>query len=147
MKPNSETRKPVDQLELRDLTAYPVWEFAIEEEGGGERDETWVRPVVGRCIPRVDFVLAIAATFTTKGGQEFDGMLWANTNKDLEIEGGSIITQGRYLPFSLPLGPFPRDRTAVALALGFAEQAFFPLGFTLRLPLEGEQKARTGTFP
>ena len=92
-------------------------------------------------------MLAIAATFSTKGGQEFDGMLWANTNDDLTIEGGSIIAQGRYLSFSLPLGPFPRDRTAVALALGFAEQAFFPLCFALHLPLEGEQKARTGTFP
>lgn len=39
------TRKPVDQLLPEDLDAFPVWEFATDEEGVPERDETWVRPV------------------------------------------------------------------------------------------------------
>jgi hypothetical protein len=147
MKPDPETRKPVDQLELSDLTAFPVWEFAIDEEAIEGQDETWVRPVIGQSIPRVDFVLALAATLTTKGGQVFEGMIWAYTNDDLEIEGAAIFARGRYLSFSLPAGSFPCEREAVATELGFAEQEFYPLSFTLRLPLEGELKPRAGAFP
>src|SRR3954462_3252023 len=40
------TRKPVDELTAADLEAFPVWEYADDEEGDDEdQDETWVRPV------------------------------------------------------------------------------------------------------
>ena len=37
-------RKPVYQLTLADLSASPIWEFALDEEGVLGQDETTVRP-------------------------------------------------------------------------------------------------------
>ncbi len=50
MAPNPDTRKPVDELDLGDLSVFPVWEFAIDEEALEGRDETWVRPVIGQSM-------------------------------------------------------------------------------------------------
>jgi hypothetical protein len=38
------TRKPVDKLTVGDLVAFPIWEFASDEESVEGQDETWVRP-------------------------------------------------------------------------------------------------------
>lgn len=46
MPTTAETRKPIDGLTLADLEAFPIWEFAIDEEGVEGQDETWVRPLV-----------------------------------------------------------------------------------------------------
>ena len=146
MTPNPDTRKPVDELDLADLIVFPVWEFAVDEEAVEGQDETWVRPVNTLSIPRVDLVLALAVTFTTKSGDVFEGMIWANTVNDLQVKGAAIIAKGRYLSFSVPDGPFRSDRKATATVLGFAEQELYPLSFTLCLPIEGEWKPRTGTF-
>jgi hypothetical protein len=43
--PNETTRKPVNELTPSDLVAFPVWEYANDEEELPGRDETWVRPV------------------------------------------------------------------------------------------------------
>jgi hypothetical protein len=39
-------RKQVYDLTLDDLTRYPVWEYALDEEGEDGQDEATVRPVV-----------------------------------------------------------------------------------------------------
>jgi hypothetical protein len=57
------TRKPVDELLAEDLDAFPVWEFATDDEGAPERDETWVRPV--RAAHVRDFSGRLVATFVT----------------------------------------------------------------------------------
>jgi hypothetical protein len=43
--PTLKTRKPVDELLAEDFDAFPIWEFATDEEDVPGRDETWVRPV------------------------------------------------------------------------------------------------------
>jgi hypothetical protein len=43
--PTLKTRKPVDELLAEDFAAFPIWEFATDEEDVPGRDETWVRPV------------------------------------------------------------------------------------------------------
>jgi hypothetical protein len=51
------TRKPVDELTASDLEAFPVWEFAMDEEGVEEQDETWVKPGQRRDVgPRSAYV-------------------------------------------------------------------------------------------
>jgi len=45
-RPTLRTRKPIDRLTVDDLVAYPIWEYAIDEEVVDDRDETWVRPGV-----------------------------------------------------------------------------------------------------
>jgi hypothetical protein len=46
------TRKPVNELTVEDLLAFPIWEFAADEEGAEGQDETWVRPVRHSQVPR-----------------------------------------------------------------------------------------------
>jgi hypothetical protein len=57
------TRKPVDKLLAEELDAFPVWEFATDEEGAPERDETWVRPV--RTAHLRDLSGKLVGTFVT----------------------------------------------------------------------------------
>jgi len=45
VKSDLNTRKPVVEIALQDLMQFPVWEFAIDEEGIEGQDETWIRPV------------------------------------------------------------------------------------------------------
>jgi hypothetical protein len=46
MKPRAPIRKPVGLLTADDLVAFPVWEYINDDAGGGgDQDETWVRPV------------------------------------------------------------------------------------------------------
>lgn len=60
-------RKQIYDLKLEDLEKYPVWEFALDEEGKHGQDEATVRPFVeeppvdpagGMYIVRCDFRLA-----------------------------------------------------------------------------------------
>ena len=57
------TRKPIDQLTPEDLEAFPIWEFATDEEEDDERDETWVRPVDAAFIEPDQYSLSVAADF------------------------------------------------------------------------------------
>lgn len=72
------TRKPVNQLALDDFEAFPVWEYAIDEEGVSGRDETWVRPVDASAVPKRSYVIA-AADFTAPCGRQFCGSVTVST--------------------------------------------------------------------
>ncbi|HMB75543.1 MAG TPA: hypothetical protein VKN76_04030 [Kiloniellaceae bacterium] len=37
---------PYHDLSLEDFLAYPIWEWALDEETLPGRDETWVRPMI-----------------------------------------------------------------------------------------------------
>jgi hypothetical protein len=45
-KANMKTRKQVYDLTLEDFAEFPVWEFALDEEGEERQDEATVRPYV-----------------------------------------------------------------------------------------------------
>jgi hypothetical protein len=55
--------KPVDQLTAADLTAFPVWEYDLNDEATDGRDETWVRPV--ELYPVADLANRIIGTSVT----------------------------------------------------------------------------------
>jgi hypothetical protein len=38
--------KSLDDITLDDALKYPIWEWALDEEGEGGQDETWQRPIV-----------------------------------------------------------------------------------------------------
>ncbi|WP_418126330.1 hypothetical protein [Variovorax sp. 160MFSha2.1] len=39
MPPILATRKPVDELTAAELETFPVWEFAVDEDGDGEEQD------------------------------------------------------------------------------------------------------------
>ena len=82
----SRIRKPVFKLDLDDLVLCPVWEFALDEEGEPDQDETTVRPYPcpgalapadGMFVVRTRFQLADGTTmsgYLTPPGQDDDGL-------------------------------------------------------------------------
>jgi hypothetical protein len=38
--------KSLDEITLEDALTYPIWEWALDEEGEDGQDETWQRPII-----------------------------------------------------------------------------------------------------
>lgn len=38
--------KSLDDISLNDVLKYPIWEWALDEEGEDDQDETWQRPII-----------------------------------------------------------------------------------------------------
>jgi hypothetical protein len=71
--PRMKIRKPVNELTVADFMKYPAWEYALDEEGEEDQDETTVRPYeysgvldpsAGSCMVRTKFILADGSEMT-----------------------------------------------------------------------------------
>lgn len=151
--PTPETRKPVDQLTPEDFAAFPIWEFALDEEASEtepEQDETWVRPVDAPAVPVDAYSLLVAADFTTASGQPLQGFVGVTTAGGLQIAQPIVLANGRYLPYlpaaaaSLQSKPHAGEWLAAQVGLPVAE--LFPLRYTLRAVIDGEAAPRSGNF-
>lgn len=142
MSVNEGTRKPIDQLTIEDLDAFPIWEFATGEEEVVGRDETWVRPVNVCSIPLDAFSLSVAAHFVSPNGTQYDGIMEVTTAFESPFPTACLIVRGEYL--YIGCAPGSRERVALAKKLGGSEADIFPLKYTLRALVAGEVKYRTG---
>jgi len=72
----SKIRKPVFKLDLEDFILSPVWEFALDEEGEPDQDETTVRPYPcpGALAP-ADGMFVVRARFQLADGTTMSGYL------------------------------------------------------------------------
>ena len=151
--PTLDTRKPVDQLAPDDFAAFPIWEFALDEEASEaepEQDETWVRPVDASAVPADAYSLLVAADLTTASGQPLQGFVGVTTAGALQIGPPILLANGRYLPY-LPsaaafLRPKPHAGEWLAAQLGVPVAELFPLRYTLRVSIDGEAAPRSGNF-
>jgi hypothetical protein len=147
MPPSLKTRKPIDQLKPEDLIAFPVWEFASDEEEDEEQDETWVRPHLAKMMGPDLYDLSVAADFLASSGQTFTGFIGVTTAGDLEFGHGVLLHENTHI--FVPSAEYPqakKERKAVAAALRVKESQVFPLKFTLRVLLQGEVAPRHGEF-
>jgi len=73
-------RRQVYDLTLEDLNEFPVWEFALDEEGEEGQDEATVRPYMnsGKLDPS-DGMFVVRAIFTLADGSKMHGSDAANT--------------------------------------------------------------------
>lgn len=143
MKATLKTRKPVDKLVAADLEAFPIWEFATDEEGAPEQDETWVRPVDARTIRKGMYSLSVAADFRTASGREVPGFVTVSTSDGVELDYGALLPKGHYLPGHLN---DKSARSGLARALGLTVKQTFPLNFVLRVLIGREKAPRSGVF-
>lgn len=150
------TRKPVDQLKPSDFDVFPMWEFASDEEGDDDQDETWVRPVKGSAVRRGEYSQLVATDFTTKSGTKFSGYMTVTTADDpAEISIGALVGEKEYavLP-SVSRKEAARQqiswaitaRDAVVKIFRASESDVFPISFRLRIPIHGEKAPRSGTI-
>jgi hypothetical protein len=151
------TRKPVVEITSRDLQRFPIWEYAIDEEGQedkGKQDETWVRPVNRKAVPKGVHSQIVAARFTTPVGQELKGFMIVTTASDpVDIQPGAIV--GEYGYECLPsvsrreaanegISWAIEARDAVLHALGDEEHNVFPMRYRLQALLSREKLPRQG---
>lgn len=150
-----ESRKPVDQLTLDDLSVFPAWEFCLDEEGVEGQDETWVRPFIGSTIP-AEAWLQVGARFTLNDGVHYDGYVDVSTGsmEDLvELLGKEAMSQPRAVIIvdgrqaSVPTKAafdYDESREELANVLGRDFAAIFPIKYELKMLVEGEQKFQSG---
>jgi len=146
MTPTTQTRKPIDEIKPEDLEVFPVWEFADDEETSNQ-DETWIRPVDTSLVPLGATALTVGATFTTAAGMELRGYVGVSTDSDFEISHAAVLSTGQYL--CVPAADYwnaEAEYAELASALGLLASDIFPLRFSLRVLIEGENLLRTGEF-
>jgi hypothetical protein len=137
------TRKPIDQLSVGDLVAFPIWEFATDEEDSEGQDETWVRPVDARSIRKGLWSLSVATDYHTRAGASIAGFIGVSTAEGVEIDNAVLLPKGKYIFVDVRS---PASRRATAKALGLSVKDVFPLKFTLRVPIGREKTFRTGVI-
>jgi len=145
MPPTTATRKPVDELTASDLEAFPVWEFATdEEEVDKEQDETWVKPVATGELPADGSSLSVAAALRLAGGQVYPGVMFCDTHDGLDIAAIALLTtEGRVL-FSQSDSPSEIRRSLKRL--GLDHRSVFPLDYCTRAPSVSTGISVRGTF-
>lgn len=147
MKPSLKTRKPIDALRLSDVEAFPIWEFATDEEENEGQDETWVRPIRLKKIPADAYSLSVSASFTSPTGAKYRGIVGVNTAEGFEVVHAAVLTEESYVfvPWPGMAGASQMARDA-AEELGIEAKDLFPLSFRLGVPIEGELSLREGCY-
>ena len=139
--------KPIDRLRSKDLEANGLWQFADDAEGIEGQDETSVVPVKARHIPMHANSLFVAADFLTSEGRKFLGLVQISTESDVRISPGAIVTTKVYAPLPDPnhwMSDSVLQFTESRLEL--SRKALYPLRYTLRHFIEGENEHRSGVF-
>ena len=140
-RPTLKTRKPIDQLVSSDLIAFPIWEFALDEEGVEDQDETWVRPIDAKVVRKGQWSLPVAAEFRARTGTTFPGFVMVTTAEGIKIDGAVLLPEAKYVVVD---AGSPAERRATAKALGMSTRDLFPLTYTLRVRVGREKELRTG---
>jgi hypothetical protein len=142
------TRKPVDQLTLDDFGAFPVWEYASDEEQVEGRDESWVRPVDTDVVPDCSYT-HVAADFTAACGKKYAGFVTVSTlDGSPDVCQGVILHEHDYLFVSnREAFGYEESRKELLDSLGLAESQVFPVSFRLRVPVAGSARYSGGELP
>jgi hypothetical protein len=83
---DSSVRKQVYELTADDLQKFPVWEFAIDEEGDEGQDEATVRPFpLDQIDERLDGSIVVAAVFELADGTKLPGYLTPRDDPQLNL--------------------------------------------------------------
>lgn len=150
-------RKQVYDLTEEDLARYPLWEFALDEEGEEGQDEATVRPLPYEYVPANEARLMVgAATARLADGREFVATLYFNCLDGQSVEndrspaalGSSqphLLIEGRQFGFwqgSLRPALFRKEMELFYATLGSPAEAIFPIEVTAWSLVEGETSPR-----
>jgi hypothetical protein len=137
------SRKPIHRLTAPDLEAFPVWEFATDEEDIEGMDETWVKPV-GETIPDHESSLTVASVFKLNCGLVYPGFICCDTHTRFEVTAIALLTEMDQFFFSEAT---PQRHIAEALAVfGLSWGQVFPVQYCTRAPRSSSTKPEQGFF-
>jgi hypothetical protein len=134
-------RKQVYDLTLADLRRFPVWEYALDEEGAEGQDEATVRPFlyVG-ALASSHSTLKVYASFALADGSEMWGYLTPSGDaSDLGTVQPAIISpEGQVLFWYGRLEPTSEEISASYRRLNKTSSAeVFPIQFMSEVELVG----------
>lgn len=125
-------RKPASELMPADLEQFSVWEWASDEEGEEDQDETTVRPVLLDRPLRANISYIIKADFTLADGTVFVGV-FTSAERMPETVGWLhpvIFTeQGQVLFYYGVMKPAPQQILQNYERLGKTAAEVFPIEF------------------
>jgi hypothetical protein len=131
-------RKQVYELTPSDLEEYPIWEFALDEEGVEGQDEATVRPLPDR--KRAFNGDVARATFVTADGIRFTGYVTPDPDRTSGYLQPTIVTEDGQVNFW-----FGHQEAGVTEdmieplydLLGKSADELFPVAYRLDVPWEG----------
>jgi hypothetical protein len=143
-----DVRKQVYELTLADLERFPVWEFALDEEGEPEQDEATVkpRPDLATGVEPDEGLFVVRAAFMAADGSSFEGFVTPDSEGDLGSIQPSVVTSGGHARFWFGIAePEPEKIEKSYKALGRDRDNLFPLSFRTSVPVDGAPME--GTVP
>ncbi|RLS39287.1 MAG: hypothetical protein DWH81_08730 [Planctomycetota bacterium] len=143
---HSKIRKQVYELTLADLQSWPIWEFALDEEGDDNQDEATVRPYpLADPLDPSESTFIVAARFKLADGTQLQGCLTPPSSSDNSLGAvqPQIITERGRVSFWY--GRCEPDLASTYRMLGRNSASVFPIQFESVVRLcEG---AVSGTIP
>jgi hypothetical protein len=128
---SSKVRKQLSDLVASDLERYPIWEFAIDEEGEEGRDEETVkpRPELEIADP-AEGIFIVRAEFTAADGTRFDGFVSPHEENHIGYLQPTILTEEGRVPFWFGVvPPGTPELDASYRQLGKTAAQLFPLRY------------------
>jgi hypothetical protein len=124
-------RKQVTDLRSDDLAQFPVWEFALDEEGVEGQDEETVRPRpdLDRADP-AEGMFVVQAEFVAADGTRFEGYVSPDEDAEVSFTQPTIVTAEGQVRFWFGGVPPRRDELEAAYrTLGKTAAELFPLRY------------------
>jgi hypothetical protein len=135
-------RKQVYELSVDDFTRFPIWEFALDEEGEEGQDEATVRPYQpnGPLNPS-DGMFVVRTQFQLADGTSMPGYLTPPVQGDSSVgtlQPIVITEKGQVVFWCGSLAPSAVEINASYKRLGKSSATeVFPLKFESAIPIEG----------
>lgn len=132
-------RKQVYELSTSDLESFPIWEFALDEEGEEGQDEATVRPYEGS--PPLDpsnGMFVVRARFDLADGTRLQGYLTPPADGSAGIgtvQPIVVTTQGQVMFWYGAIAPSAATLGAAYEKLGRRESAVFPVQYASEVQL------------
>ena len=132
-------RKQVYKLSLSDFKEFPVWEFALDEEGEEGQDEATVKPFEFRdSLDPSTGMFVVEAEFILADGTMMQGYLSPAPQNELGYIQPIIITEKRQISFWSGIRqPSQEVISSQYTLLGKSPEQVFPLTFKSKVDIIG----------
>jgi hypothetical protein len=124
-------RKPINELTLHDISKFPIWEYALDEESVEGQDETTVRPYrISKALDPSQGMFVVRASFTLSDGSKMLGYLTPPLPDDnglARLQPVIITEKGHVRFWHGALKPSTKELTQSYEMLGRSRATVFPI--------------------
>jgi hypothetical protein len=126
-------RRQVYELTASDLSRFPAWEFASDEEGDPDQDEATVRPYAQLPVDLRNGTLIVRARFSLSDGSHMYGYIYTVSSNEawgVDFVQPVIVIGENQVPFWSGMRPPSTERIERLLGvLGKTKEQVFPLTY------------------